>query len=330
MQQSHNQDTSDPTDTEGMLIEISYVEIFRFFSKWQRLILIVALFSFAVSAVLVRLVVPKYELTMTIAPVTPSRNSFQNSFSGLNIQQLGPISGIGEMLQPDEPFFQRYRILLLSERSARILVTDETILRTIFSDQWDQSNEIWHPSSSIGSLLRRALNATLGMPGWIAPDSQILSEFLLEEVSMRETRDGNFFTISFRHRDPAFGVKLLNELHFGTDELLRSETKIDTQRRIAFLEDRLSTVTNSSHRQLLTILLSDEHKTMMMVESDTSYAAEILIPPIASHHPVSPNGYLLFAILFLGLSMIVVVFIWKVPPESSFGKQLGKFEKRPH
>ena len=72
----------------------------------------------------------------------------------------------------------------------------------------------------------------------------------------------------------------------GADEHLREGTVNRTARQIEYIEEKLRTTALVEHRLAMVQLLSDQEKTMMMIQLDLPFAAELFeVPVVSDIHP---------------------------------------------
>jgi uncharacterized protein involved in exopolysaccharide biosynthesis len=121
-------------------------------------------------------------------------------------------------------------------------------------------------------------------------------------------------------RDVNFAKRLMLLAHEQANQVLRDQIARRAQMQSAYLEGKLSQVSVADYRATLLTMLGTQQKTLMLTQTDTSYAGEILSPPVASATPVAPRPVLsLFVAVLVGVlsGLAVVIFLgpnwWRAP-----------------
>lgn len=117
-----------------------------------------------------------------------------------------------------------------------------------------------------------------------------------------------YLKITLRHHDAGKAVAILSNLYTITDQAIRQDKKIKTNRRIAYLKDQLDTVHQPDYRDALVSLLKEQEQTAMMASIDQAFAAEVIKAPSVLPKPVSPRAIILFPLLALSGGMIGLMF----------------------
>jgi uncharacterized protein involved in exopolysaccharide biosynthesis len=137
-------------------------------------------------------------------------------------------------------------------------------------------------------------------------------EFLGKNLRVRPHGLTPFKKVTLRHSDQNKATEILNALFIITDQSIRQDKKMKTNRRMTYLEDQLKTVRNPDHRDAIIALLKEQEQTAMMVSIDNHFAADIISEASVGIKPVSPNAMILFpAFIALGGFLGLVISGWR-------------------
>lgn len=258
-----------------------------------------------------------YSARMTVAPKSGDQNS---ALSGLN--SVGRLVGISADFGGDEEF-NKYLALLKSRRLAAQLAKTDGIMQTLFAGEWDRTRQRWRPPS----VIKQAVKGALGFPAWRAPDESRLAARLQEMLVIRSSLEHSLVTIELEHSNAGFGVKLLEAIHLEADKILRTEARITSDRKVAYLESQLSHVRATEHRQGLIELLSATQQKLMLIEADQNFVAEPIDPPSGSTLPVWPMPKTILAggAFFGALVGGLLAWLFRHPVANVFVAKFSKF-----
>lgn len=292
-----NNGARDPYNSDESVSLLSILE-----TIWEHKAKIAITSSVAVFLAIIYLFVaaPKYTATMILAAV-------QEQGSSSTLGALGQFSAISGIKIGESDAGQRFSAfidLLTSHVVAKRLMKDEQLIQKIFSKEWDQNNNKWHPHSGIISFLKRAPGALFGRPTWSPPTPTRLAKYLSDNINVRDFGDAGMKTISIDHKDPVFAVELLDKVYKAADNELKADALIRTKQYIAYLERRLSAVSLAEHRQALSHLLIDQERAQMIIEAELPYSARVVSDAISSDLPTEPK-----VVVTLIIALLIGVFI---------------------
>lgn len=119
--------------------------------------------------------------------------------------------------------------------------------------------------------------------------SEKLAAYLEEHVKVEPVGNTPMRRLSYGHPDSQFAVVLLQKLYHAGDELIRSEMREKSSRRVAWLGQTLKDTQNPEHRRVLASLLSQQEQIRMVLDLDEPYAALVAEPPAAGNRAVWPR-----------------------------------------
>jgi hypothetical protein len=241
-----------------------------------------------------------YSTELRIAPA-PSATRESSSLGALT--SLATLTGATLESIPVTPFRLYVEGVYTREVAAR-LARDPALMHQVFADEWDAGARQWREPSRPGQALRAGLFQMLGVPTarWTPPDSARLQGWIAAHVTLNQTPKTPIVTLGLAATDRDFGKAFLLRLHGTVDAWLRERTLERTRNNIAYLNQRLPTVTLADHRQALFVTLSDQQQREMTARNPAAFAAETFGNPTASPRPTSPRQLPILGIaLVLGL-----------------------------
>ena len=239
-----------------------------------------------------------YSAGLQLTPVQQSTQQLDSRLSG-----LASIAGLNLSQEHSVSPFTLFVEGLNSRQTAEELAKNPVIMRTVFSNQWNENQSSWvRPSGAKAGLTRILKSLFLGSKTeWVPPGAAELESYLLGNVRVRQRPGESIVSIQFNHPDPEFARLLILELHKAADEFLRHRTLVRTDQYISYLTEQMSQVTIAEHRQALAAAFSEQEKLRMMADSGLPFAAEPFGPIAISSRPVSPRpGTVLVSSIILG------------------------------
>ena len=282
--------SSSERSDHGKLSELEINDVLRI--VWARRLLVIGFCAVALVLALLYLRIANYQYTarLDVTPVESSGGSGLASQLG-NLGGLAALAGINLPTAPGSGSFDLYIESLKSRAVADELATRPEVMHTIFSREWDPTSQSWRPPKGILSAVKRSLLSILNARGfeWKPPDGGRLQEYLDNKLLVAQSSKKRMVTISFSHRDPAFASRFLAILHQTVDNRVRQRTLQRANESIAYLEQKLPTISNVEHQKAIAQALSDQEKLRMMASSTAPFAAEPFGEPRSSAETTEPK-----------------------------------------
>ena len=251
------------------------------------LVALVAALALLVAVIWLRTTDYRYTAELHVAPApTSARES--SSLGALT--SLATLTGATLEAIPVTPF-RLYAEGIYTREIAIRLARDPRLMHRAFASEWDAGARQWRDPAEFGTGLKRSLFALLGVPtpAWTPPDAARLQAWITANVGLYQTAKTPIATLSLADTDRAFAVAFLTRLHVTVDNWLRERTLARTANNIAYLNQRLPTVSLADHRQALFATLSDQQQRQMMARNPAAYAAEPFGIATAGATPSSPR-----------------------------------------
>lgn len=237
----------------------------------------------------------KYTAELKVTPVYQA----QQASSGLS--GLASLTGIS--LPGDKTItpIALYTEALKSRDVAEDVARNKPLMQHIFANEWDAADGHWHPPEGVGITLIAYIRAVLGIRDerWTPPDGGDLQRYVGKNVTVFESPRTNITSVTVNDVDPGTARQILLALHLAADQHLRSRSLARSTQYIAYLERKLTTVTNNEYRQALVDVLSQQERLRMMASSSTPYSAEPLGEITSSRRPTTPDP-----VVILGAALI--------------------------
>lgn len=248
-----------------------------------------------------------YEISAVVAPVGDLTGAADSASSGPTVA-AGALALIGVTGRPAQVSrIDRFLMLLKSVRVAERLDAETHIMRSIFTRDWDKSNQTWsEPAPNLFDTIGRPLRRLLGRPQWTAPSTYDLAKYLETNINVGLTvpeRSLPVYRLTIDSSDPLFALNLLSNLIRDSDNVVREIDSESSKRHMDYIVQQLGTVTNFEHRQALINLLTEQERTLMLAAPNQPYAVDLLEPVHASSRPTKPQVSILVTLgLILGVT----------------------------
>lgn len=273
----------------------------------------------AIVAIWMRVSSPLYTATMLVAPAA-SAGSGGLTGAASRYASLAALAGIDlpsdEIVTP----FTEFTETIVSHVVAEQLHRKYKLLPKIFKAGWEWNAEAgeWSPRGGLAATVKGWIRAPFDLPPVAPPTATALATYLKKQLSISTVGTTGMRRIEFQHKDPEFAVRLLQWLHLEGDALIRKKAAARASRQIAYIEQKLRTVTSADHRRSLLQLLLDQEREMMMIQVDLPFAARVISAPAASDNPTFPRVVLLGALgilsgFILGILLTFLIDMFRPP-----------------
>ena len=208
--------------------------------------------------------------------------------------------------------FDRFLHLMTAPGGAARQMVDSDLLTILFEQEWNDQAQRWHPPATTGQKIRGVIGHIVGRESWAPPDAERISRRLKREIDISMVGETAMRRISFRHKDPAFAKALLLTLYASTDAIMRAEAERRSSAEIAFLEDRLSSLSHQGQRSALADMLESETTARMMLAVNLPVAADLVESPTAPNVPDWPDPLVVLMLFsFVGaVASLPLILLW--------------------
>jgi uncharacterized protein involved in exopolysaccharide biosynthesis len=293
--------------------------------RW-RLLLAIELISIGLGVAFLHIVTYKYTITMQVSPVD-SGNIAQRSSLG------GAFAALTGNLTQDTNRIELYMAALTSIRVATDISNKPDVMHRLFYKDWDNATQNWKPAAH-GPLLALTggLKKLLGFPPaklWSPPDSKSVLDLLEKEVVIAYRPNRPLVTITYRNKDPRFGVDFVEAVHQAADAQLRETVLYRSTAYIDYLLKELQSVSVVPYRDALAQVLAQQELQRIQTQANVPYAIEVFAPPTASPRPTNPQApVVLVAAALAGLMIAVLLALTtRVRPSVSIHRKANAGQK---
>jgi hypothetical protein len=269
------------------VIDLRHLAAALWRGKW--VILAFALAGAALGVMKLNEHTPAYKARMVVSPALTTDPTMLGGGASLRGGQLGALAGLAGLAAgggAQATTFDRMKEVFKSFELAQTMDRKYGLFMRIFGAGWDARTQSWIRPEGWRFELDQKINAFLRQPTWAPPNMESLASYLGGAIQITELKATPFMEISVQHRDPEFALELLKTAYAEADQLLREQDRRQVNQRRSYIEERLSRTSLSDMRQVLLMLMAQEERSAMLLESDLPYAARIIEPPYVSSRPV--------------------------------------------
>jgi uncharacterized protein involved in exopolysaccharide biosynthesis len=265
---------------------------------WGGLWLIVAAIVLAVlvTALALKLRSPDYTATMIVAPAQADLSAASQLASEL--EQFASLATLAQTPAKIERVseLERYIQLFGSTTLAARVETEHHLLQTVYADYWDPERQAWRPPTGIVAALEGAVLGFFGFPAWTEPDDAQLAEWLGNQVEVARLGGSSLLRIQMSHPKPAFARSVIEMVHDTADRILREQSLARIGVQIAQVESELEKATTPTRKGALEEVLVEQYQAQALLRANQPYAAQVVVPAMASAFPSSPSPFLILAL----------------------------------
>jgi len=231
---------------------------------------------------------PSYKARMVVSPSLGDPTMLAGGGGGGRAGQLGALAGLAGLATggAQATTFDRMKEAFKSFELAQTMDRKYGLFMRIFGGGWDAKTQSWLRPQGWRFELDQKIAAFLRQPTWTPPSMESLANYIGGSIQVGEVKGTPFIEIVVQHPDPEFALNLLKTAYAEADQLLREQDRRQVNQRRGYIEERLARTSLSDMRQVLLMLMAQEERSGMLLESDLPYAARIIEPPYASSRPV--------------------------------------------
>jgi uncharacterized protein involved in exopolysaccharide biosynthesis len=239
----------------------------------SKLLILCITLAFAGAALTAAFLLPKkYEASIVVSPV--SSNSGGGMLSGLSSmasQFSGLASLAGISAQGDSKKSESIAVLQ-SEALTEKYIQLHNLLPVIYARRWDSQKRQWKTTNpdKIPTLWKANL--------------------LFKDKIRVVTTDAKtgLTTMKITWTDPELAARWANDLVKLTNDSLRDQAIVESERNIAYLTGEAQKTTVVGVQQAVYAVLQNEISTMMLARGNEEYALKVIDPAFAPEKPTSP------------------------------------------
>ena len=265
---------------------------------WHGLWLLVAAIALAVlaTALVLKREAPLYTATMVVAPAQADLSAASQLVGQLeqfaNLAALAQTPAKLEQVSELERYVQLFRSTTLATR----LQAEHHLLQIIYADVWDAEEQTWRPPSGVVASVKGAVLGFFGYPAWTTPNEAHLAGWLADKVEVNRLGGGSLLQMRMSHWRPEFARLVIDSVHQTADQILREEALARISAQIAQAESELDGATTPTRREALEEVLVGQYQAQALLRAEQPYAAQVVVPAMASAEPTSASPILILAL----------------------------------
>lgn len=276
------------------------------FIIWSRRLLIVAFMGIGLISAIIYLNVTthKYSASMDLIPTEAlSGGNLDNKLGTLS--NLASSVGLGLPESHGDSKFELYLETIYSRSVADQLSGRVDLMKMVFANRWDWTTNRWKTTRGQTQFVVTGIKSLLGIPvaPLVAPSGAQLQEYIQNNVQVNRDPKKVVVQVEYDFQDPEFAKEFLRALNATVDNQLRQKALGIASVYIAYLSNRLKTVTIADEREAMMHTLMDQERSRMVAGSNAPFAAQMFGPPAASPRPTRPQ-----AAVVISLSVILATF----------------------
>ena len=194
------------------------------------------------------------------------------------ISQITSLVGLGGSREDRE--FSQFKAMMRSVALAERLQQKYGLMQVIFAATWDEQRKRWIEPTTLRHRLGAKLRQLRGLPRWTEPSIYDLAEQIEKQVEIDPVKYSSFiYEVTYRSDNAEFAVKFLDMLHKESEAALREEQRQRALEQVRYLRGRIETTPIVEYRLSLVQLMSDQDKTLMLLDSNLPFAVNVIDPP---------------------------------------------------
>jgi hypothetical protein len=194
----------------------------------------------------------------------------------------GGASGTGGM-------FERLKLIMKSQQLARRLDEKYRFSAEIFASSWDSEKGEWKSPLKMDLTWRQQIDVYLHQTQSLGPGTEALAKSVGGMIEFNALGDTGFWEVSVKHAEADVALRRLVIIFTAADELLREQDSEKMREQVQYLRSRTKSAELAGLRAALYSALIGKEKSLHMMESGLSYAADIIEPAYASALKTTPN-----------------------------------------
>ena len=224
-----------------------------------------------------------------------------------NLGRFGGLASLAGISLPSSSSgdFTAFQALLTSEEVSDTLVSDEELMRLLFTSEWNEDSQIYsQPSTSnigaIKAIFKKILTGAQ-TKDYVAPNSRRVSGLLKSLVTISLDKKTGYLKLVGETDNPELRINIIQRIVSTTDELLKARYVSNAEETLAFYQEKINLARSRELREALAKLMVQENQKLMLAARGKNFVVELLTRPTTSLGPTSPKSLFTLALsIFLG------------------------------
>lgn len=268
----------------ALLEDLRLVEVWRY--RWS--VLFLGMIGFLLGVIYLHMTPVKYTATLEVTTL-PDQAQSNSLSSRIDSSALASLAGLNTA--SNAPNFELYLEAIYSREVANQLSHNQSLMREVFPDQWDNAAGKWRKNPDPLGPVKGAIRWFLGIPpkNYYPPGGPEIEQFIDENVQLHQMKNKQIVTITIQHKNRRLAVDLLTAIDAATDGIVKKIALERSTKYSEYLTNALQRTTVEDVRQALIATLVEQEKNRMVASSNLSYAAQRIGQAYMSPRPTSPK-----------------------------------------
>lgn len=289
--------------------EINFRDFLLLIWKKRLLIFILVFFSI-IAGVIYSLSLPNYYHSKAL--LIPSDNS-QNGTNILN--QYGGLASLAGISMPNSSQKNKTDEAIVTIKSfdffSKSILPSINLEDLLAVEQWNMNENSLKYNEDIFNPSERKWIREVSPPYTAIPSDQEAYEKFSSIMKISKEKNTPFVKLSIKHMSPYVAKEWTDLIINQINMMMRDKDKIKALKSIEFLNSQSSKISYDELKDVLSILLQEQIKSLMLIEANDYYIFDVIDSPIVPEKKSEPARLeivMLFVLIGAFLSILFVLF----------------------
>lgn len=278
---------------------------------WKKKLLIFVLVFFSIVAgIIYSLSLPNYYHSKAL--LTPADNS-QNGTNILN--QYGGLASLAGISMPNSTQKNKTDEAIVTIKSfdffSKSILPSINLEDLLAVEQWNMNENSLKYNEDIFNSSERKWIREVSSPYTAIPSDQEAYEMFSSIMNISKDKNTPFVELSIKHMSPYVAKEWTDLIINQINMMMRDKDKIKALKSIEFLNSQSSKISYDELKDVLSILLQEQIKSLMLIEANDYYIFDVIDSPIVPEKKSEPARLeivMLFVLIGVFLSILFVLF----------------------
>ena len=278
---------------------------------WKKKLLIFVLVFFSIVAgIIYSLSLPNYYHSKAL--LTPADNS-QNGTNILN--QYGGLASLAGISMPNSTQKNKTDEAIVTIKSfdffSKSILPSINLEDLLAVEQWNMNENSLKYNEDIFNSSERKWIREVSSPYTAIPSDQEAYEMFSSIMNISKDKNTPFVELSIKHMSPYVAKEWTDLIINQINMMMRDKDKIKALKSIEFLNSQSSKISYDELKDVLSILLQEQIKSLMLIEANDYYVFDVIDSPIVPEKKSEPARLeivMLFVLIGAFLSILFVLF----------------------
>mgnify|MGYP006079190503 CR=1 FL=1 len=287
--------------------EISLKELFLILWSRKKTIIFITSLSAFLSILIALSITNTYTSKSLLSPTEP-QDSLSSKLGGLS-----SISGMAGFSLPNSPSSQSQEgieRIKSFEFFSTFFLPNIKLENIMAVKKWIRQENILIYNKKLFDADSNKWVRDVQYPKKEMPSEQEAYKVYKKILTVTEDDNTSFISISIDHKSPIIAKKWVDIIINEINESMRKIDADTAKKSVSYLNETAKTVKIQSMKEIISSLLENQIKTLMLISSNKSYVFKVIDSPIISEEKSKPNRALIciFGTLLGGMLSLFIVF----------------------